>query len=197
MGPRVSCSEGGGWLVPLSLPTSLLCGAEGRSWVCFSEQQTRLPTEDGGRAEVGEASSVREQGYQILIFLLQQETSGVCDARDRWGWPYFHHMSHTHPTHTHPPPYITHAHAYTLHTSSRYTYTHITHTQLTHPLPCTHITNTHEGSPGKALLLSWLTSLGTAFVRATLGRSLSCLLSQQLVRVGRGQQCVLAGSENV
>lgn len=50
--------------------------------VCFSEQQTRLPTEDGGGAEVGEAPRVRKQGHQIFLFLLQQETSGVCDARD-------------------------------------------------------------------------------------------------------------------
>lgn len=95
------------------------------------------------------------------------------------------------------PCYITHVHAYTLHTSPHCTYTHISLTQLTHPPPCTHITNTYEGSPGKACFLSWLTSLGTPLVKATLGRPLPCLLSQRLVRVGSGEHSVLAGSESM
>ena len=112
-------SEGGGWPVLLPLPTGHLHGAQRRSWVCFAEQQTRLPAEDGGRAEAGEVASVREQGHQVLLLLLQQEAAWVRACLCQGGWLYPCHMSHTHalsvpsPHHTHTCPacaHLTHTH---------------------------------------------------------------------------------------
>lgn len=179
--PLASCvglKDGPGFAFQNSKPDSLLKMEE--------EQKLEKPPPSGNKDTKFSFSFSNKKllGYVMLVTGGVGPTCTTCHT-------------HTPPTYPPLPPYITHVHAYTLHTSPHCTYTHISLTQLTHPPPCTHITNTYEGSPGKACFLSWLTSLGTPLVKATLGRPLPCLLSQRLVRVGSGEHSVLAGSESM